>query len=349
MTDPQVSVIVVNWNGRAHLERGLPPLLAQRDVAYEVLLVDNGSTDGSVELVQRQFPQVQVIPLERNYGFVVANNIGMAAGDAEFVAALNNDTVPEPGWLAALVDAAAGDARIAAVASKMLFFGRPDLLDSAGVAADIAGHAWDMDAGQPDPGPEERDVREVFGVCAGAALFRRAALLEASAVRGSGRGPFDEDFFNHAEDVDLCWRLRRLGHRCMYAPAARVLHVRSAADPEAAPKKTFVQGRNKLWVMFKNYPAGVLARWLPVILFYDTLSVARQLVAQRHLAAASGRLAAWAGFGRMRAKHAHIERAARVPFAAVRQHLTPLAPPWGVARRFAQHREAYRAGGAGIR
>jgi len=349
MTGPQVSMIVINWNGRAHLERGLPPLLAQRDVKYDVLLVDNGSTDGSVELVQRQFPQVRLIPLERNHGFVVANNIGIAASDAEFVVTLNNDTVPEPDWLAALVEAAAGDAGIAAVASKMLFYGRPDLLDSAGVAADIAGHAWDMAAGQPDPGTEERGVREVFGVCAGAALFRRAALLEAGAAQGPGRGPFDEDFFNHAEDVDLCWRLRRLGYRCMYAPAARVLHVRSAADPEAAPKKTFVQGRNKFWVMFKNYPAGVLARWLPVILLYDTLSVARQLVTQRHFAAASGRLAAWAGFGRMRAKHAYVERAARVPFAAVRAHLTPLAAPWAVARRFAQHREAYRAGGAGIR
>lgn len=343
---PQVSVIVVNWNGRAHLERGLPPLLAQQGVDYEVVLVDNGSSDGSVELVERQFPQVRLIKLERNYGFAAGNNIGIAASTAEYVAALNNDTVPEPDWLAALV-AAAGGAGIAAAASKMLFYGRPDLLDSAGVAADIAGHAWDIGAGQPDPGQGEREVREVFGVCAGAALFRRAALVEASAAQGPGRGPFDEDFFSDGEDVDLCWRLRRLGYRCVYAPAARVLHVRSASDPEASPRKAFVQGRNKFWVLFKNYPAGMLARWLPAILFYDTLSVARQFLAQRHLAAARGRLAAWAGYGRMRAKYAGIERAARVPFNSVRVHLTPLATPWGMQRRFAQHREAYRAGGAG--
>ncbi len=353
---PRVSVVVVNWNGRAHLERGLPALLAQRRVDYEVLLVDNGSTDDSVEFVRERFPQVRLLPLDRNYGFARGNNAGIAECESEFVVTLNNDTVPEPDWLAALVEAATGDAQIAAVASKMLFYGRPDLIDSAGVAADIAGHAWDVDAGRPDPGAGERGpsflgagVRETFGVCAGAALFRRAALLEASAAQAPGRGPFDEDFVSDGEDVDLSWRLRRLGYRCVYAPAARVLHVRSASDPEASPRKSFVQGRNKFWVLFKNYPAGVLARWLPVILLYDSLSVARQIVAQGQLAAVRGRLAAWRGFRRMRAKYAGIDRAARVPFDAVRAHLTPLASPWGLRARYAGHREAYKTGGAGIR
>jgi GT2 family glycosyltransferase len=343
------TVIVINWNGRAHLERGLPPLLAQRDVPFEVMLVDNGSTDGSVELVRAQFPQVRLIALERNFGFVVANNIGMAQSEAEYVVALNNDTVPESDWLAALVDAAASDPRAAAVSSKMLFYGRPDLLDSAGIAADIAGHAWDAGAGTPDPGRDERAPREVFAACAGAALYRRAALVEASAAQGPGRGPFDEDFFNHAEDVDLCWRLRWLGYRCLYAPAARVLHVRSAADPESSPKKTFVQGRNKLWVVFKNYPAGVLALWLPVIWLYDTLAVARQLAVLRDPTPLRARLAAWQGWRLMRAKHAHIERAARVPFDAVTRTLDPLVSPWAMRRRFADHRQAYRTGGAGIK
>ena len=99
-----VSIIVINWNGREHLARGLPPLLAQRYPAYDVVLVDNGSTDGSVELVERDFPKIQLIKLDYNSGFVTANNIGIAASTGELVVTLNNDTVPDPDWLGALVD-----------------------------------------------------------------------------------------------------------------------------------------------------------------------------------------------------------------------------------------------------
>jgi GT2 family glycosyltransferase len=310
--------------------------------------VDNGSQDGTAEFVRGTFPDVRLIRLEANAGFAAANNVGIAASAGEFVATLNNDTVPEPDWLAALVDAAAGDARAGAVSSKMLFAGRPELIDSAGVEADIAGHAWDAGAGMRDPGPGERAVREVFGACAGAALYRRAALEAVTAAQGPERGPFDEDFFAYAEDVDLSWRLRWLGYRCLYAPAARVLHVRSATAPEASPRKTFWQGRNKLWVLFKNYPGAVLARWLPVIMLYDNLAVLRQLAAQREPSALRARLAAWRGYGGMRSKHRRIADAARVTFGEVSAQLAPLAAPWALGRRYAAQRGAYRAGGAGM-
>jgi GT2 family glycosyltransferase len=185
----------------------------------EVIVVDNGSDDGSVSWLREMYPSVRVIENAQNRGFAAPVNQGIEASDSLYVAVLNNDTEPCPGWLAALVAAIESDDQVGMCASKMMFADRPTVINSTGISVDRVAIAWDRRGGEAEDGREVEPV-EVFGACAGAALYRREMLQEI--------GLFDEDFFAYLEDVDLAWRARRLGWRCLYVPTARVLHRHSA-------------------------------------------------------------------------------------------------------------------------
>jgi GT2 family glycosyltransferase len=164
---------------------------------------------------------------------------------------------------------------------------------------------------------------EVFGPCAGAALYRREMLDKV--------GWFDEDFFAYLEDVDLAWRARRAGWRCLYVPRARVLHRHSATGREGSPFKSYHLGRNKVWLVLKNYPFGRLWYGLALVLFYDLSAVLYALVARRDVHALRGRVAGWAGWRRMWAK-----RPARSAGEGLDVGwLKPVTPPWRVPRRYA--------------
>lgn len=323
-TSPLVSVIVVNWNGLAYLERCLDALMRQTLEGFEVVLVDNGSSDGSVEMVRRKHPRVRVIPLPHNVGFAAGNNVGIRSCDSPFVATLNNDTEPRPDWLERLVQPALEDGSVGMVASKMLFAGRPGVINSAGIALDPAGIAWDRMGGQADG--EGGGVEEVFGPCAGAALYRRAMLDEV--------GLFDEDFFAYLEDLDLAWRGRLAGWRAVYAPQAVVYHVHSATGVEGSQFKSYHLGRNKIWTIAKNYPAPQLFLALPLILAYDIAATTYGLATRRDLASLSGRVAGLLGLPRQWRKRGEVQRMRRVPFSALARQMSPLATPLGVLARY---------------
>lgn len=306
-----VAVVVVNWNGRQYLERCLSAVLAQSYPNVEPVLVDNGSTDGSADFVRERFPAVRVIQSPTNVGFAAANNLGIWATDTPYVATLNNDTEVDPDWLAELVKVMESDPRIGMCASKMLFFDDRTLIDSAGVSMDAAGIAWDRCGGERDHGEETAPI-EVFGACAGAALYRRAMLLDV-ALPSSQVGDklpqfFDEDYFIYLEDVDLAWRARLAGWRCLYVPQARVYHVHSATMKEGSPLKNYLLGRNKAWTIFKNYPTSQLLRALPAILFYDLGSIPYTLLVRGDASALKGRLAGLRGFRHMLAKRRYVQQ-----------------------------------------
>lgn len=337
--NPLVSVVVVNWNGRRYLEECLAALLVQTYSPFEIVLVDNGSTDDSVPFVRERFPQVRLVLLERNTGFAAGHNRGIAASRGVYVATLNNDAIPEPGWLGALVAAAERDPQVGMVASKMLFYDRPTVVNSAGICVDRAGIAWDRHGGWPDD-PNEPSV-EVFGPCAGAALYRRGLLDEV--------GLFDESFFCYLEDVDLAWRARLAGWRCWYAPDARVLHHHSGTAGDASAFKRYHLGRNKVWLIAKNYPMPELLTHLPLIVAYDLLAVVGMLLTgHRHgyapsarLASLTGRLVGLAGLPRaLAARRRILARARRQVF----RHLEPLALPWDVPQRWAHLKVANHIG-----
>jgi GT2 family glycosyltransferase len=279
-----VAVVIPNWNGAALLPACLDALRQQTYRDHEVVVVDNGSRDDSLAVLAR-YPEARVLRCGRNRGFGAATNVGIRATAGPYVATLNNDAAPAPGWLAALVAAAEADPAVGMVASRMVFAARPDVLNSCGIALDRAGIAWDLLGGAPVGA--DHALTEPFGPCAGAALYRRAMLDQI--------GLFEERFFAYLEDVDLAWRARRAGWRCRYAPAAQVAHQHSATAGEGTAYKRYLLGRNKVWLVARNYPSASLWRWLPLVVAYDLATVAYAQVARRETAALCGRLAGLAG------------------------------------------------------
>jgi GT2 family glycosyltransferase len=326
---PAVSVIVPNWNGRHLLADCLSAMGAQTWQDYEIIVVDNGSTDGSAPWLQEHYPSVRVIANLENLGFPAAVNQGIRASDAPYVATLNNDVQVEPGWLAALVKAIESDARVGMCASKMLFAHSPDMINSAGVCLDRACMAWDRLGGEPDTNRETNPV-EVFGACAGAALYRRVMLEQIA--------DFDEDFFAYLEDVDIAWRARLVGWRCLYVPAARVLHRHSATSVEGSPFKNFYAGRSKVWLVIKNYPFPAGLPYLPLVVFYDLGTLSYRQILKGDWSALRGRwdgLWHWRVAWRKRRWLPGQKAPSRWP-----EILAPLTSLWNVqfrSRRLARH------------
>ncbi len=255
-----VSVIILTWNGRAYLKACLDSLAAQTYCDFETILVDNGSSDGSVEYVRSAYPWVRLLELTENIGFAGGNNRALKECSGKFIVTLNNDTKLEPGFLAALVAAAEGDPAIGMVAAKMLNFYEKRRIDSVGVRIALNGMGQNIGVGEQDNG--QYDVAtEVFGPCAGAALYRRAMLEEV--------GFFDPAFFAYYEDLDLAWRGRLAGWRSVTAPDAVVYHVHSATSGKMSPFTVYHVQRNKWFVIIKNWPVSLIMKRLSLIVLFD--------------------------------------------------------------------------------
>ena len=253
---PRVSVVIPNYNGAAWLPRCLEALAQQEYRDFEVILVDDGSTDESVALVGDRYPEARLVVLDNNTGFASAVNRGIAIARGSYVVLLNNDTVAEPGWLTALVRLAdTSPTDVGAIASKMLRMEDPDRVDDAGDALSWTGDAEKL--GHQQPAGDFVERREVFSVCAGAALYRQF-FLEAA-------GGFDERFFAYLEDVDLGLRGRLLGYRYLFEPAARVLHH---GQGSGLSRRLYVRliTRNRLMLFLKSVPLSLLVKHLPQIL-----------------------------------------------------------------------------------
>ena len=320
-----VSVIVVNWNGRHHLELCLSSLLAQTYSNFEVILVDNGSTDGSVDYVKANFPAVRLIQLPQNQGFASGNNVGIRASTADYIAVLNNDTKVDPNWLTVLVETAESRPNVGMCAAKLLFWDRPEIINSAGICLDRTGIAWDRLGGQPDSEPHTNPV-PVFGASGGAALYRRTMLRQI--------GLFDEDFFAYLEDVDLAWRARLAGWNCLYVPTAVIYHHHSATAIEGSPFKNRLLGRNKIWTMFKNYPWQLLLLYLPIILLYDFGSVLIALLTKRDVSPLNGRLQALIKLPTMWRKRRQIQQNRQISLKKMVSLMEPVTTPQKVWQRY---------------
>jgi GT2 family glycosyltransferase len=329
---PAISVVIANWNGRHHLAACLPALAEQTLPPDEVIVVDNGSTDGSVAWLEASFPSVRVLANDRNRGFAAANNQGIDAARGDYVALLNNDARPMAGWLAALNQAVEGDPRRGMAASLMVFADRPGVINSTGICVDRLGISWDRQGGRPVAAAGEAEV-EVFGASAGAALYRRALFDDV--------GVFDEAFFAYLEDVDLAWRARWRGWQAVFAPSALVYHAHSATGQEGSPFKTYWLSRNKLLVIAKNYPAPFLWRYLPLILAYDGLSLGNALAGGRGLSALRGRLAGWRELGAAGHQRRALQSAARASPHDVFAWLEPATWPWRVHQTRYGHLRQY--------
>ena len=323
------SIIIPNYNGSHHLSALLDRLAAQTLRDFEVVFVDNGSGDGSItnaeQLALRHKMPLRAVSNDYNRGFSPACNQGIAAASGRWIVLLNNDTRPEPQWLEMLVQTAASDPAVGMVASKMLRAARPEQIDSAGIAVDWMGIVWDWRGGEMDDVNEREEV-EVFGPCGGAALYSRTMLDEI--------GTFDEDFFAYMEDVDLAWRARLAGWRCLLQPQARVLHNHSATLGHTSPRKRFLLGRNKVWLLVKNYPDPWFTRNLLPLLAYDGMAATFGALAQHDWVAWQGRMAGLRQVGRFWRKRREIHRHWH-DTENWRLGMSPMVAPWRVVDRFA--------------
>jgi GT2 family glycosyltransferase len=260
----RIAVIIVNWNGAEFLPQCLRSVAEQERRPDRVIVVDNASTDGSLDHALRRFPFVEPIRLDTNSGFAAANNVALrACGDCDWVALLNPDAFPAPSWLRALAGAAEQKPGYAAFASQLRSATHGDLLDGSGDVYHVSGLTWR--AGHGAPLPPSENAREVFSACAAAALYRRDALMDI--------GGFDERYFCYAEDVDAGFRLRLRGHICLYVPDAVVRHVGSATSDKGGEFSTYHGHRNLVWTFFKNMPSTLLALYLPQHLFLNVVSI----------------------------------------------------------------------------
>ena len=250
-------MVIVNWNGEKFIERCLSALLAQVVAPHEIILVDNASSDASLDIVRR-FPGVRLLAQRDNLGFARGNNLAIAAAaaESEWIALLNPDAFVDPRWLESLLSAARDFPDFDVFGSKLVNAGNPALLDGAGDAYHISGLVWRMGHGVPDL-ETSAQRREVFSPCAAAALYRRSAMLEV--------GGFDEDFFCYVEDVDLGFRLRLAGYRCLYVPASVAHHVGSGTTGGQHSNFAVYHGhRNLVWTYIKNMPGMLFWIFLPL-------------------------------------------------------------------------------------
>lgn len=305
-----VSVIVVNWNGGDDLLRCLSSLAAQTLLPERIVVIDNGSTDGSADAAarmadadERLAPRILFHRAARNLGFAAANNLAVSLCDTEFVALLNPDAFPEPGWLEALLDAARRHTAAAAFGSLQLLDGTSGLVDGIGDVYHVSGLSWREGHGRP-PGPAAREDREIFSACAAAALYRREAFLAV--------GGFDEDFFCYFEDVDLGFRLRLAGLQARHVPAAVAWHAGGRCVQSGPTDFALFHGhRNLVWCFVKNMPGPLLVgllipHLLQSIVVLTTFSTRGQ---GRPIVKAKGQ--AMASLARMWRKRLAIQRSRR--------------------------------------
>lgn len=282
---PVMSVIVVNYNGRRWLDGCLAALEAQRGApAFEVLVVDNGSTDGSAE---RTGAGARVYLARQNLGFAGGNNAGARLAHGAILAFLNNDTVPAPDWLACLHKAFVDRPDYSLITSRILFLHDPSTVDSAGDGYLRAGGAFKHGYGAA--ASLQQGSREVFGACGAAFAIHRDLFLQL--------GGFDESFFMVYEDVDLSYRARLMGHRCWYAAEATVLHAGSGTLGVASADAVFYGQRNLEWTWLKNTPAGLLIRTIGPHVVYSLAGLAHYARTGRLLPALRGKWAALAALG----------------------------------------------------
>ena len=272
----RVAVVILNWNGLDYLKKFLPAVLKHNTVYSEIYLADNNSTDDSIAFVQSNYPEIKIIKNQKNSGFAQGYNDALKNINAEYYVLLNSDVRVTDDWINPIITMMDKDSSIAACQPKIRSFNQPDYFEYAGAAGgfiDKLGFPFCrgriFDTVEKDDGQYD-DVKEVFWA-SGACLFIRSELFHL--VNG-----FDGDFFAHMEEIDLCWRLKNLGYKIMYCPYSVVFHVGGGTLQYLNPKKTYLNFRNNLYLLFKNLPLKQLFQKIFVRMLFDGLAAIQFLV-----------------------------------------------------------------------
>lgn len=275
-SSPKVAVVILNWNGRKFLERFLPSVITSTYTNAEVIVADNGSTDDSVDWLQSAYPDIRIIRLGKNYGFAKGYNEALKTIVADYYVILNSDVEVIPGWLQPMIDLLENNPAIAACQPKILSYHNKKIFEYAGAAGgwlDEYGYPFAkgriFDICEEDHG--QYDQTEPIFWASGAALFIRSRVFHE--VKG-----FDEYFFAHQEEIDLCWRIQLAGYKIYSCPTSVVYHVGGGTLPRGNSKKTYLNFRNNHIMLSKNLPLRKKIWIIPVRSFLDAVSAWKGLL-----------------------------------------------------------------------
>ena len=271
----KIAIVILNWNGRGMLQQFLPSVMAHRGNA-QVIVADNGSTDDSVAFLQRQYPDIQLIQLDKNYGFAGGYNMALQQVEADYYVLLNSDVECTPHWIEPVVEMMESQPQVAVAQPKLLMYDQKDTFEYAGGAGgyiDRYGYPFcrgrlfstlEKDHGQYD------DPCDIFWAT-GAAMFVRASVWKEL-------GGLDADFFAHMEEIDFCWRTHLAGYRVAYCPSSVVYHVGGGTLPKSSPFKTELNFRNNLSMLYKNLPPRRRECVLALRIFLDHVAAFKFLL-----------------------------------------------------------------------
>jgi hypothetical protein len=276
ITPSRVSIIIPHWRGKEILVRCLESLASAELTEAEIILVDNGSTDGSVDGAQDRFPGLRLLRSERNLGYAGGCNIGLKEASGRYALLLNDDALVTPGFLRPLIEAMETGSGIGACQPKILSIANPRQFDYAGASGgymDVLGFPFCrgriFDTVEPDNGQYD-DAREIFWASGACCLLRMDALRRV--------GFFDEDFFAHMEEIDLQWRMRLAGYRIIVVPQSVVRHDAGSTLQQDTPRKVFLNHRNNLTMMAKNLTNRKLLVVVPLRMFFEVGAILLRLL-----------------------------------------------------------------------
>lgn len=256
----KVTIVIPNYNGKHFMEPCLSSLSEQTYKDFHILVIDNASSDGSIEYMEENYPDIELIKLQKNYGFSKAVNIGIQHSRTPYVILLNNDTTVDTRYVEEMVKAIEKSSKIFSISSKMIQMYHPELIDSAGDLYTLLG--WGVCRGCGRPVSNYTKYDEIFTACAGAAIYRRSVFDEI--------GYFDENHFAYLEDIDIGYRARIYGYYNMYCPTALVYHVGSGTSGSKYNSfKVKLAARNNLYLNYKNMPAlQLVLNFIPLAIGY---------------------------------------------------------------------------------
>ena len=273
---PSVAIVILNWNGKHYLQQFLPSVLSTDYPNYKVIVADNGSTDDSVRFLKTTYPHIELIELVKNFGFAKGYNEALKKITADYYVLLNSDVETTPGWLTPMIDLLEENKDYAACQPKILMEKNKALFEYAGAAGgwlDAYGYPFArgrvFDICEEDKG-QYNDIAEVFWA-SGSSLVIRSEVFHQ--MKG-----FDEYFFAHQEEIDLCWRMQLSGYKIFCCPQAVVYHIGGGTLPRGNSKKTFLNFRNNQVMLAKNLPRSEKWWKIPVRMTLDIISAVKGLV-----------------------------------------------------------------------
>jgi GT2 family glycosyltransferase len=275
-SSPSVAIVILNWNGGHYLEKFLPSVLSTTYANYKIVVADNASTDDSIEFLKTNFPQVKLIALSRNFGFAKGYNEALKKVEADYFAILNSDVEVTASWLQPIVELLEKNEKAAACQPKILAYNSKNIFEYAGAAGgwiDAYGYPFargrvfevcEEDKGQYDA------TQEIFWATGAAMVIKTKVYHQLNG--------FDEYFFAHMEEIDLCWRIQLAGYKIYCCPQSIVYHVGGGTLPKGATKKTFLNYRNNQIMLAKNLPWGEKWWKIPFRMGLDQISALKELL-----------------------------------------------------------------------